>query len=192
MATTTTLPICLDGEEARPASRVSSLVPVPSQALSIEASQAFQEGIDLLNIGEPREAITRLKETVALAPQFSNGHVGLGIAYAMVSQVYPALDHFERAAEVDASNFYAQFKLAQFYFKLRVPKKGYERADLALKRATTIEEKRLVAQILKEERQREASGVQRPTWDKPFSKTWLRIGMALLVIACLILIVRMK
>ena len=190
MATTTTFPICLDGEEARPESRVSSMVPSSSQALSVEASRLFQEGIDLLGIGEPREAIVRLKETVALAPQFSNGHVGLGIAYAMDSQVYPALDHFERAAEADASNFYAQFKLAQFYFKLRVPKKGYERADLALKCSTTLDEKRLVGQILKEERQRESAGLRRPTWNRPFSKTWLKIGMALLVAACLLLALR--
>ncbi|MGE5326794.1 MAG: hypothetical protein ACM3NO_07125, partial [Deltaproteobacteria bacterium] len=69
---------------------------------------------------------------------------------------------------------------------------GYERADRALKCATTMDEKRLVAQILKEERQRESAGLRRPTWNRPFSKTWLRIGMALLVVACLILALRMK
>jgi Tfp pilus assembly protein PilF len=189
---TSTFPICLDQEEAPPEGRASSIVLSEPSALSGEASRFFQEGIELLGMGEPREAIIRLKEAVTRAPHYSNGHVGLGIAYAMDSQVYPALDHFEKAAEVDASNFYAHFKLAQFYFKLRVPKKGYERAAYALKCASTVEEKKLVAQILKEERQREAAGVRRPTWDRPFSKNWVRLGLALLVAACLFLALRFR
>jgi tetratricopeptide (TPR) repeat protein len=187
---TSTFPICLDQEESE--SRASSIVVAGASALSGEALQSFQEGMELLGMGEPREAITRLKETVACAPRYSNAHVGLGIAYAMDSQVYPALDHFEKAAEVDPENFYAHFKLTQFFFKLRVPKKGYENASRALKCATTLEEKRLVAQILKEERQREASGVRRPTWDRPFSKNWIRLGLALLVAASLFLVFRFR
>lgn len=189
---TSTFPICLDVEEARTESRVSSMVRLPSQALSVEAFRFFQEGIEFLGVGEPREAIVKLKEAVALAPQYSNGHVGLGIAYAMDSQIYAALDHFEKAAEADPSNFYAHFKMAQFQFKLRVPRKGYENAQRALRCASNIEEKKLVAQILKEERQREASGVRRPTWDRPFSKAWVGVGLALLVAACLYLALRLR
>jgi Tfp pilus assembly protein PilF len=189
---TSTFPICLDAEEIRPESRASSIVPSGSVTLSGEAMKLFQEGIELLEMGEPREAIVRLKRAVACAPQYSNAHVGLGIAYAMDSQVYPALDHFGMAAEVDPSNFYAHFKLAQFYFKLRVPKKGYEEATRALKCVSNFEEKKLVAQILKEERQREAAGVRRPTWDRPFSKNWVRLGLALLAVACLFLALRFR
>jgi Tfp pilus assembly protein PilF len=187
-----TFPICLDAEETRLEGRASSIVLSGPATLAGEASRFFQEGIEFLGVGEPREAIVRLEEVVARAPHYSNGHVGLGIAYAMDSQVYPALDHFEKAAEVDPSNFYAHFKLAQFHFKLRVPKKGYEEAARALKCASSVEEKKLVAQILKEERQREAAGVRRPTWDRPFSKNWVRLGLALLVAACLFLALRFR
>jgi hypothetical protein len=47
--------------------------------------------------------------------------------------------------------------------------------SLALKCAATVEERKLVAQLLREERQREKSDYARPWWNKPFS----RIGVAL-------------
>jgi cytochrome c-type biogenesis protein CcmH/NrfG len=184
----TTLALPLDIEESQPESRVSSIVPSAGVALCPETKTLFREGIELLGMGEPQEAITRLERVVAAAPDYSDGFVGLGIAYAMDSRVYPALDSFEKAAEADPSNFYAHFKLAQFHFKLRVPKKGYEEAKRALRCAATPDEKRLVAQILKEEREREAKGVARPTWNKPFSRKWLQAGMVLLVAACLFLV----
>jgi cytochrome c-type biogenesis protein CcmH/NrfG len=184
----TTLALPLDVEEIQPEGQAASIVPSAGAALSPETKNLFREGIELLGMGEPQEAITRLERVVAAAPDYSDGFVGLGIAYAMDSRVYPALDSFEKAAEADPSNFYAHFKLAQFHFKLRVPKKGYEEAKRALSYAATPNEKRLVAQILKEERAREAKGVARPTWNKPFSRKWLQAGMVLLVAACLFLV----
>jgi len=189
---TAILPLTLDVEGARAESRASAMVPRGTAALSAEARQAFGAGMELLGVGEPCEALQKLEEAVACAPHYSDGYVGLGIAYAMTSQVYPALDSFERAAELDPTNFYAHFKLAQFHFKLRIPDKGYEAAGRALNCATTLEEKRLVAQILKEERGREAGGVRRPSWSRPYSKFWLRVGWALFLIACLALILRLR
>ena len=171
---------------------VSSMAPYALGDLSPEARDSFREGLEWLGRGEPREAIQRLETAVARAPHYSNAFVGLGIAYAMDSQVYPALDNFERAAEVDPGNFFAHFKLAQFHFKLRIPRKGYEEAARALECATTLEEKRLIAQILKEERQRETNGVSRPTWSKPFSRNWLRAAFILLLAACAMLVLYMK
>ena len=188
----TTFALAVDLEETRPEGRASSIVPAAGVALSAETKNLFREGIELLGVGEPREAIPRLERVVAVSPDYSDGFVGLGIAYAMDSQVYPALDSFEKAAEVEPSNFYAHFKLAQFHFKLRIPKKGYEEAKRALRYAATPNEKRLVAQILKEEREREAKGLARPTWNRPFSRRWLQAGMALLVAACLFLVFHMR
>lgn len=185
-----TASLILDGEEIRPETQVASIVPIQAGPMSTEALNLFREGIELLGVGEPREAIGRLEDVITLAPEFSNGYVALGMAYAMDSRVYPALDSFERAAEVDPTNFYAHFKLAQFHFKLRIPANGYEEAARALRCATTLEERRLVAQILKEEREREAGGVHRPTWSKPFSRKGLGIGFGLLLAACVLLILR--
>jgi len=187
-----TFPLTLDVKATRPESRDTSMIPSGAAALSTEAQNSFREGMDLLGIGEPRQAISRLENAVTCAPHYSDGCVGLGMAYAMDSQVYLALDSFERAAELDPANFYAHFKLAQFHFKLRIPRKGYEEAECALRCATTLEERRLIAQILKEERAREAGGMSRPTWDKPFSRNWLRVGLAILLAACVILVLNMQ
>jgi Tfp pilus assembly protein PilF len=189
---TSTLPLTLDFEGARSVNPGHSILPFASGGLSTEAKNCFREGMELLGIGEAQRAIARLEKTVACAPEYSDGYVGLGIAYAMASHVYPALDSFERAAELDPANFYAHFKLAQLYFKLRVPQKGYEEAERALRCASTPVEKSLLAQILREERQREAGGVARPTWNKPFPRIWLRTGLALLAATCLLLITYVK
>jgi tetratricopeptide (TPR) repeat protein len=186
------LPFTLDVEDARPEIRASSLVPRQNVELSTETRNAFREGMNLLEMGEPKQAIVCLREALTHAPEYSDGHVGLGIALAMDSQVYPAIDSFTKAAELDASNFYAHFKLAQFYFKLRAPKKGYEEADKALHCALGADEKRLVAQILREERAKEAGGVARPTWNKPFSKHSLRTGLVIIIVTFALLLLRMR
>ncbi|MBZ5513427.1 MAG: hypothetical protein LAN62_01010 [Acidobacteriia bacterium] len=185
-------PLTFDVQEIRPEARTSAIVPRGTAPLSAEALNSFHEGMELLGLGRPGEAIGRLESAVARAPEYADGFVGLGMAYAMDSRVYPALDSFEKAAELDPANFFAHFKLAQFCFKLRIPKKGYEEAELALRCATSLEERRLVAQILKEERQREAGGVKRPTWNKPFSRIWTRVGFGLLLAACLILVLHVR
>lgn len=173
----------LEIEEAWSEGHAPSIVPCASPALSWEARNSFREGVELLGRGEPLQAITKLEEAVVCAPNFSNGYVGLGMAYAMDSRVYPALDSFGKAVQLDPTNFYAHFKLAQFCFKLRIPKRGYEEASEAMRHATTVEEQALVARILKEERQRESGGLRRPTWDKPFSALFMKVGIGVLVAA---------
>ena len=152
---------------------------LPTTALS-----SFRAGIDSLNCGEAKAAATCFEEALRLAPDFADGHIGLGIAYAIDSRVYLALDHLEHAVKLEPGNFYAHFKLGQLYFKLRGTQKGYEQADRALACATSLEERKLVAQLLREERQQEKNGEMRPWWNKPFSKSSAYLGVALLAGLC--------
>lgn len=189
MATTTYSPAtqeaCPDTSELKQVERVGSA------ALPAVARRSFQQGIELLNGGEAQAAARAFEQALEAAPDFADGHVGLGIAYAIDSQVYPALDHFERAAELDSGNFFAHFKLGQFYFKLRIPQKGYAEIARALECATTIEERKLVAQVLREERHREHNAVRRPWWNKPFSRAGLFVSAALGTAAILMLLLRL-
>ena len=157
---------------------------VASTQLPTTALSSFRAGIDSLNCGEAKAAATCFEQALSLAPDFADGHIGLGIAYAIDSRVYPALDHLEHAVKLEPWNFYAHFKLGQLYFKLRVPQKGYEQADRALACASSLEERKLVAQLLREERQQEKNGVTRPWWYKPFSKSSAYLGAALLAGLC--------
>ena len=153
------------------------------------AMRHVREGLEQLSLGEPAAAVVALNAALEHAPDLSDAHVALGVAYAMTSRIYPAIDHLTRASELEPENFHAPFKLAQLYFKLRVPAKGYEAARRALDCAGTLDERRLIAQLLRQERERERDGIARPWFHKAFSRSalWLAAsGTAALLLALLL------
>lgn len=159
------------------------------RSLSVQASKHLRAGMEQLAMGEPAAASVAFNRALEHDPHLPDAHVGLGVAYAMTSRIYPAIDHLTHAAELEPGNFHAHFKLAQLYFKLRVPIRGYESARRALECAINLDERRLVAQLLKEERQREHDGMSRPWFHKAFNRTalWLGgAGMAALLLALLL------
>jgi tetratricopeptide (TPR) repeat protein len=156
-----------------------------NSALPMEVSRKFSEGFELMNHGEPAAAATCFREIVELRPEFADAHIGLGIAYAVTGSVYPAMDHLEEAARLEPNNFFAHFKLGQLMFKLHVPAKGYESMQKALDCASTIEERKLVGQLIHEQKQREEKGLARPTWNRPFSSKTLLLVAASVVLPIL-------
>ena len=169
-------------EQTRVATEPTEGLEPRSTTLPMEVSQRFSEGLELMNHGEPAAAATCFEQIVQISPDFADAHVGLGIAYAVTGKVYPALDHLEEATNLEPENFFAHFKLGQLQFKLHVPKKGYEEMQKALDCATSIEERKLVGQLIHEQKQREEKGLARPTWDRPFSrKTLLLVAASVIV-----------
>ena len=157
-------------------------------ALPRNVQTDFSTGLELIALGEPRRATECLERVLEAAPQFADGHVALGMALAASSKVYPALDHFQKATKIDPENFFAHFKLGQLYFALRVPRIGYREMDLALDCATSFRERQLVAQLQREERQREKSAINRPWWNKPFSRKALYVAVTMAATFAIILI----
>lgn len=155
---------------------------MPSEAFPVEVSRNFSEGLELLNCGDASGAAACFEQIVEMVPDYADAHVGLGIAYAVRGRVYPALDHLEMATNLEANNFFAHFKLGQLYFKLHVPKKGYEEMRRALDCATSVTERKLVGQLIHEQKEREQKGLARPTWNRPFSRRtiWL-LGASVVV-----------
>ncbi len=145
----------------------------PPPAVSVKARQHFQEGLAHLQLGEAAEAVAELSRSIQHAPAFPDAHMLLGIAHALTSDIYPAIDHLEEAANLDPDSFAAHFTLAQLNFKLRTPKPGYEAAQRALKCVQTLEQRKMLTQLLKEERERERNGISRPSFTKPFSTRML-------------------
>ena len=153
-----------------------------NSSLPIEISKKFSEGLELINRGDPAAAATHFEQIVEVLPDFADAHIGLGIAYAVTGKIYPALDHLEEAANLEPDNFFAHLKLGQLQFKLHVPKKGYEEMQKAIDCASSVAERKLVGQLIHEQRQREHKGLARPTWDRPFSrKTLFLIGASVVV-----------
>jgi tetratricopeptide (TPR) repeat protein len=154
--------------------------------LSLQARESFQEGVALIQAGEAKSAIVALSRCIEHGPDFTEAHIYLGVAHAMTCGVYPAMDHLERATELEPDSFMAHFMVAQLNFKLRIPQKGYAAAERALKCARAPQERRMLAQLLKEEHAREHNGIARPWFNKPFSFKSLVVlggGLAAAVVA---------
>ena len=157
--------------------------------LSGEGLQYFREGLDFLESGRPGEAVAAFSQVVECCPGCVDPHICLGVAYAMTSCIYSALDHLELAAKLQPANFLAHYLLSQLNFNLRIPQKGYEQAERALRYATSREDRTMVARLLHRERERQRNGIARPWFIKPFSTAAVFLaggGLAVALAAILI------
>ena len=154
-----------------------------------EAVECFQRGVELLQLGDSGGALVVLSRSTELAPAFSEAHVFLGLANALTNNIYPAIDNLELAARIQPDGFAAHYTLAQLNFKLRIPQKGYAAAKQALRCVATLEQRKMLTQLLKEERARERNGIARPWFNTPFSKPGLFLtggGLAAAIVALLL------
>lgn len=140
----------------------------PPRAISTQARQSLQEGVTHLQMGEAQAAVQAFSESLACAPEFTEAHIFLGIAHALTHNIYPALDHLETATKLEPESFAAHYTLAQLNFKLRIPIKGYEEAELARRCPMTLEQRKMLTELLRQEKARERSGILRPWFNKPF------------------------
>jgi hypothetical protein len=160
--------------------------------LSLQARHSFQEGIVSLQSGRAAAAVAALSRSVELAPDFTDARVFLGVAYSLASEIYPAMDELEIAARLDNDSFAAHFTLAKLCFKLRIPQKGNEAATEALRCVRTIEQRKMLTQLLMEERARTRNGISRPWFNKPFSVLALVVAGAALLTAIVSVIAHMN
>src|SRR5215831_5719108 len=177
-----------NGETSLPSQAEVVQFPVTLQsectgAISALARQHFQEGIACLQSGDAAAAVAAFSKSLEHAPEFAEGHVFLGIAHSLTYNIYPAIDHLEEAGRLAPESFAAHYTLAQLNFKLRVPQRGYEEAQKALRCVQTLEQRKLLTQLLKEERQRERNGIARPSFSKPFSRPMLFVAGSVLAAA---------
>jgi len=145
---------------------ISTSTPLPS--ISAAAAAAFREGLEHFQVGDPGAALEAFSRSALQAPECAEVRIFLGLANALTFNIYPALDQLEKATELEPGSFAAHFTLAQLNFKLRIPDKGYSAAREALRCATTLEQRTLLTQLLKEERARERNGIARPSFSKPW------------------------
>ncbi len=159
-------------------------LPVPA-----EAKESFREGLQHFQTGDAEAALTAFSRSVQSAPEFVEAHIFLGLANALTSNIYPALDHLELATQLQPDSFAAHYTLAQLNFKLRIPKKGYEEASEALRCSPNLEQRAMLTQLLREERARERNGIARPSFTKKFSSPMLWMtgsGLAAAVVALIL------
>jgi tetratricopeptide (TPR) repeat protein len=161
----------------------------PALNFSREAVECFREGVKRLQVGDAGAALAALSRSTEIAPDFGEAHVFLGLANALTCNIYPAIDHLELATKLQPDSFAAHYTLAQLNFKLRIPQKGYAAAEHALRCVSTLEQRKMLTQLLKEERVRERNGIARPWFNTPFSKPGLFVvggGLAAAIVAVLV------
>jgi len=125
----------------------------------VRLSSAFGRASSVFNpvIREGRSACS--PGAPEIAPTFGEAHIFLGLANALTNNIYPAIDHLELAAKLQPDSFAAHYTLAQLNFKLRIPQKGYAASEDALRCVSTLEQRKMLTQLLKEERARERNGL---------------------------------
>lgn len=156
--------------------------------IPFRAKEALSEGVRHLQTGNASLAISEFSNAVALAPDFSGARVFLGMAHALAYEIYPAFDHLERAVELDEGDFAAHFVLAQLNFKMRILPAGYACLDRALACVKTLEQRRMLTQLLREERAKERNGIARPWFTKQFTRPTIVLagsGVAAAIVAVL-------
>lgn len=160
--------------------------------LSGKNLQHFQEGLELLESGRTGEAVAAFSQVVECCPGCVDAHICLGVAYAMTSCIYPAFDHLELAAKLQPGNFLAHYLLSQLNFNLRIPRKGYEQAQQALRHAASREDRIMVARLLHRERERERNGIARPWFIKPFSARVIFLAGGGLAVALAAILIQLR
>ncbi len=119
---------------ARPASgqvSIARLMHPPSK----KAVKLFREADRLSQRGATAAAVQKLKEVLALAPQFGEAHGNLGAEYARLSRFDEALAEFDaaRTAGLETSGLYTNLA----YVLLAVARS--DQAEIAAKRAIALE-----------------------------------------------------
>ena len=83
------------------------------QALNRADGVAYARGMIAYATRDDANAVARLKEAVAQAPQWADAYAGLGLAYERVKQTEDARAAYQTALKLDDQNFLARYALGR-------------------------------------------------------------------------------
>jgi hypothetical protein len=129
--------------------------------------------------------IRNLEKAVADNPESADLKTCLGMAYAMDYRAYRSMDVLEAAVAQDSTHFFAQFKLAELYYRLRALPRAEEETLKAIALACNGWELGMGRRQLQEIRQLIREGTQKPEWNKSL-KTPAIAFLAVTVCLCLL------
>jgi hypothetical protein len=129
--------------------------------------------------------IRNLEKAVVDNPESADLKTCLGMAYAMDYRAYRSMDVLQAAAAQDPNHFFAQFKLAELFYRLRALPRAEEETLRAVALAGNGWELGMARRQLQEIRQRIREGTQKPEWNKSL-KTPAIAFVAVTVCLCLL------
>jgi len=87
----------------RPAPPAGGTISVPSLLHRVPkpAKKAYDRGIKFTSKGDPRRALEELQKALALDPEYTEAHIGLGVQYVLLDRFQEAEAEFRRSMELD-------------------------------------------------------------------------------------------
>ncbi len=132
----------------------------------------------------PRELerhIAALEQACRRNPENAGLHTCLGMAYAMNYEAYKSMDALETATRIAPDHFFARFKYAELFFRLRALDRALEETLKALDLAENTWEAAMCRRQLSEIRRLRREGTQKPAWTRPLTAPAVVLAVLLLV-----------
>jgi cytochrome c-type biogenesis protein CcmH/NrfG len=169
-----------------PAVTLAYTLPVPSAAEALPQPRILPlipwRDPHTVSPADLADYIQKLQQACELQPRNADLRTCLGMAYAMNYEVYKSLDALEAAVALEPDNFYAQYKKAELWYRLRALHRAQEDTMRALNLAANGFELSLARKQLQEIRRLMRDGTQKPEWNKSL------IGPAVLLVIMLAVI----
>lgn len=112
------------------------------------------------------EYIQVLERACAEDPRSADLRTCLGMAHAMNLDVYRSMDALEAAIEMEPDHFFAHFKYAELFYRLRALPRAEQETLRALELAHNAWEMSMGRRQLLEVRRLIREGTQKPAWTK--------------------------
>ena len=113
------------------------------QKVPVAAKKEYETAIRLLNEGKPLEGLERLKQAVAIYPEYLMAHNDLGVQYLKLNRLAEAAEQFEIALEINPKAFNPQLNLGIALLRL----KKYADATERLNNAVAIDSSKPAAHL---------------------------------------------
>ena len=102
------------------------------QKVPIAAKKEYETAINLLNEGKTQQGLERLKQAVAIYPQYLVAHNDLGVQYLKLNRLAEATEQFEIALEINPKAFNPQLNLGIALLRQKKYSDAVERLNSAV------------------------------------------------------------
>ncbi len=131
-----------------------------------DADVLLRRGMEAVEYGRIEEAVGMLRQASEIEPDSHDVFLVLGIALIRAVEMSEAIAALETAITLDPKSFYAHFRLAEAYLRVGVPTRGKEYLDQAMQLSESVEQRKMVRELLALDAKRGARRIWRPDFTK--------------------------
>lgn len=156
------------GFEQLQAGLLDEAVETFSTCLSLQPDDAVAlrgRGLAYTQLKQWPPALADFRAAAALQPDDPDNWVDLGFSLGMDDQVYPAIDIFETVLAKHPQHVRGHFQLGLLYFRLAAIAKGREQMQAALAAKPSLEERRAIEAVLREQDRLDKQRYYRPDFE---------------------------